>query len=122
MRPRHYDRFVLVGLCWLYGRSEFPPPLPRRPSSRTPSILTTRGGRGEGGGGGGETTKLTASIQIAKAHEEDLQNICNAVTTVEAFISCTCLDVGGAGESLRPWLAQAYKDGPVRTSGLFDND
>ncbi len=26
MRPRHYDRFVLIGLCWLYGRSEFPPP------------------------------------------------------------------------------------------------
>ncbi len=28
MRPRHYDRFVLIGLCWLYGRSEFPPPPP----------------------------------------------------------------------------------------------
>ncbi len=27
MRPRHYDRFVLIGLCWLYGRSEVPPPL-----------------------------------------------------------------------------------------------
>ncbi len=26
MRPRHYDRFVLIGLCWLYGRGEFPPP------------------------------------------------------------------------------------------------
>ena len=26
MRPRRYDRFVLIGLCWLYGRSEFPPP------------------------------------------------------------------------------------------------
>ncbi len=26
MRPRHYDRLVLIGLCWLYGRSEFPPP------------------------------------------------------------------------------------------------
>ncbi len=26
MRPRHYDRFVLIGLCWLHGRSEFPPP------------------------------------------------------------------------------------------------
>ena len=25
MRPRHDDRFVLIGLCWLYGRSEFPP-------------------------------------------------------------------------------------------------
>ncbi len=23
----HYDRFVLIGLCWLYGHSEFPPPL-----------------------------------------------------------------------------------------------
>ncbi len=21
-----HDRFVLIGLCWLYGRSEFPPP------------------------------------------------------------------------------------------------
>ncbi len=28
MRPGHYDRFVLIGLCWLYGRSEFPPPPP----------------------------------------------------------------------------------------------
>ncbi len=28
MRPRHYDRFVLIGLCWLYGRSESPPPPP----------------------------------------------------------------------------------------------
>ncbi len=26
-RPRQHDRFVLIGLCWLYGRSEFPPPL-----------------------------------------------------------------------------------------------
>ncbi len=26
MRPRQHDRFVLIGLCWLYGRSEFPPP------------------------------------------------------------------------------------------------
>ena len=25
MRPRQHDRFVLIGLCWLYGRSEFPP-------------------------------------------------------------------------------------------------
>ncbi len=24
----HHDRFVLIGLCWLYGRSEFPPPPP----------------------------------------------------------------------------------------------
>ncbi len=23
MRPRQHDRFVLIGLCWLYGRSEF---------------------------------------------------------------------------------------------------
>ncbi len=30
MRPRHYDRFVLIGLCWLYGRSEFPPPPPKK--------------------------------------------------------------------------------------------
>ncbi len=28
IRPRQHDRFVLIGLCWLYGRSEFPP-LPR---------------------------------------------------------------------------------------------
>ncbi len=28
MRPRQHDRFVLIGLCWLYGRSEFPPPPP----------------------------------------------------------------------------------------------
>ncbi len=29
MRPRRYERFVLIGLCWLYGRSEFPlPPAP----------------------------------------------------------------------------------------------
>ena len=28
MRPRHDDRFVLIGLCWLYGRSEYPPPPP----------------------------------------------------------------------------------------------
>ncbi len=33
MRPRHYDRFVLIGLCWLYGRSEFPPPPPFFPES-----------------------------------------------------------------------------------------
>ncbi len=26
MRARQHDRFVLIGLCWLYGRSEFPPP------------------------------------------------------------------------------------------------
>ncbi len=26
MRPRQHDRFVLIGLCWLYGRTEFPPP------------------------------------------------------------------------------------------------
>ena len=26
MRSRHHDRFVLIGLCWLYGRNEFPPP------------------------------------------------------------------------------------------------
>ncbi len=25
MRPRQHDRFVLIGLCWLYGRSKFPP-------------------------------------------------------------------------------------------------
>ena len=25
----HDDRFVLIGLCWMYGRSEFPPPTPR---------------------------------------------------------------------------------------------
>ncbi len=25
---RHYDGFILIGLCWLYGRSEFPPPPP----------------------------------------------------------------------------------------------
>ncbi len=28
MEPRQHDRFVLIGLCWLYGRSEFPPPPP----------------------------------------------------------------------------------------------
>ncbi len=28
MRPRHYDRFVLIGLCWRCGRSEFSPPPP----------------------------------------------------------------------------------------------
>ena len=28
MRPGQHDRFVLIGLCWLYGRSEFPPPPP----------------------------------------------------------------------------------------------
>ncbi len=26
-RPRHHDRFDLIGLCWLYGRSELPPPM-----------------------------------------------------------------------------------------------
>ncbi len=26
MRLRQHDRFVLIGLCWLYGRSDFPPP------------------------------------------------------------------------------------------------
>ncbi len=26
MRPRHHDRIVLIGLCWLNGHSEFPPP------------------------------------------------------------------------------------------------
>ncbi len=26
MRLRQHDRFALIGLCWLYGRSEFPPP------------------------------------------------------------------------------------------------
>ena len=31
MRPRHDDGFVLIGLCWLYGRSEFPPPPPPPP-------------------------------------------------------------------------------------------
>ncbi len=25
MRPRQHDRFVLIGLCWLYGRSEYLP-------------------------------------------------------------------------------------------------
>ncbi len=34
VRPRHYDRFVLIGLCWLYGRSEFPPPPPPPPPVR----------------------------------------------------------------------------------------
>ena len=29
MRSRQHDRFVLIGLCWLYGRSELPPPPPR---------------------------------------------------------------------------------------------
>ncbi len=29
-RPRHHDKLVLVGLCWLYGRGEVPPP-PRPP-------------------------------------------------------------------------------------------
>ncbi len=24
--PRQHDRFVLIGLCWLYGRNEIPPP------------------------------------------------------------------------------------------------
>ncbi len=28
MRPRQHDRFVHIGLCWLYGRGEFPPPFP----------------------------------------------------------------------------------------------
>ncbi len=28
MRPRQHDRIVLIGLCWLYGRSEFSPPPP----------------------------------------------------------------------------------------------
>ncbi len=23
-----HDRFALIGLCWLYGRSDFPPPPP----------------------------------------------------------------------------------------------
>ncbi len=26
--PLELDRFVLIGLCWLYGRSEFSPPPP----------------------------------------------------------------------------------------------
>ncbi len=26
MRPRQHDRFVFVGLCWLYRRNKFPPP------------------------------------------------------------------------------------------------
>ncbi len=26
MRPRQHGRFVLIGLCWLYGRSAFSPP------------------------------------------------------------------------------------------------
>ncbi len=26
MRPRQHDRFVLIGLGWLYGLSKFPPP------------------------------------------------------------------------------------------------
>ncbi len=25
-RPRHHDRFLLIGLCWLWGCCEFPPP------------------------------------------------------------------------------------------------
>ncbi len=34
---RQHDRFVLIGLCWLYGRSEFP-----TPSVRTsPPVHTT---------------------------------------------------------------------------------
>ncbi len=24
---QYHDRFVLISLCWLYGRNEFPPPL-----------------------------------------------------------------------------------------------
>ncbi len=28
MRSRQHDRFVLVGVCWLYGSSESPPPPP----------------------------------------------------------------------------------------------
>ncbi len=31
--PRQHDRFVLIGLCWLYGRSEYPPP-PVAPDTR----------------------------------------------------------------------------------------
>ncbi len=28
MRPQQHDGFVLIGLCWLYGRNEVPPPPP----------------------------------------------------------------------------------------------
>ncbi len=29
VRPRQHEKFALIGLCWLYGRSEFPPPPPQ---------------------------------------------------------------------------------------------
>ncbi len=32
-RPRHPAKFVLIGLCWLYGRSETPTPPPPPPSA-----------------------------------------------------------------------------------------
>ncbi len=38
MRPRQHDRFVLIGLCWLYGRSEFPPPRPWSGGSNPASL------------------------------------------------------------------------------------
>ncbi len=39
-QPRKHDRFVLIGLCWLYGRSEFPPPPP--PPQQLPSSSGTK--------------------------------------------------------------------------------
>ncbi len=37
VRPRQHDRFVLIGLCWLYGRSEFPPSPPQC-STKIPTL------------------------------------------------------------------------------------
>ncbi len=58
MRPRHYDRFVLIGLCWLYGRSEFPPPQPALAVTGTAFPFLP------------QRERFTTSIQPAMAYED----------------------------------------------------
>ena len=52
MRPRQHDRFVLIGLCWLYGRSDLPPhPPPPTVSSEWHASNDSLGLPGSGSAG-----------------------------------------------------------------------
>ncbi len=79
MRPRHYDRFVLIGLCWLYGRSEFPPPPPADCNVFKLMVLVTQ-----------RILLWPQQLQLdALSHSTPAQSQ-SAVTIIRRLQYCTC--------------------------------
>ncbi len=94
MRPRHYDRFVLIGLCWLYGRSEFPPPPPPHALVRRPHAdRVCRAGSLEIDCGGRTYLELPAHALPQKEREKFTMFIHNTMAYADTSVVMSRLQI-----------------------------